>query len=292
MIKASGGIVWRRNRRDELEIALVHRPKYDDWSLPKGKLESHEDSIACAFREILEETGFHVRLGQFLGTTIYENPEGLKCVDYWAAKYIDERAVPNPFEIDQVEWVSLTQVKDFELRSTDREIIDKFRLIELDTSALILLRHAKAISRDEWESDDGDRPLANFGTQQARRLIANLTPFDVKEIHTSSAVRCYETVTPIARALDLNYIFSDKLSEYEFGRNQDSAYQYVKDLLKNDVATVICSHNPILPTVISRLFEKSGFDLPVTKLEPGDSWVVHHLDREVIAVDYLAAPTI
>ncbi|MBU6352817.1 MAG: NUDIX hydrolase [Actinomycetales bacterium] len=292
MIKASGGVVWRRNYRDEVEIALVHRPKYNDWSLPKGKRESHEESIACAFREILEETGFHVRLSKFLGTTFYETPEGAKSVDYWAAKYVDERAVPNPFEIDQVKWVSLTQVNDFQLRSTDREIIHKFRSIELDTSALILLRHAKAISREEWESDDGDRPLANFGTQQSRRLIANLTPYDVREIHTSSAVRCYETVTPLARALDIGYIFSDKLSEYEFERNQDSAYEYVKGLLRNDVATVICSHNPILPTVLSRLYAKSGFELPVTKLEPGDAWVVHHLDREVISVDYLSAPTI
>jgi 8-oxo-dGTP pyrophosphatase MutT (NUDIX family)/phosphohistidine phosphatase SixA len=292
MIKASGGVVWRRNETDQIEIALVHRPKYDDWSLPKGKVEEHEDSISCAYREILEETGFHVQLGQFLGTTVYENLEGTKSVDYWAAKYLEERGIPNPFEIDLIEWVHLSQISQFELRPTDKEILTRFESIELDTSTLILLRHAKAISREEWSSDDGDRPLASLGLQQAKRLISNLIPYEIKEIHTSSAVRCYETVNPLARALELNYIFSDQLSEYEFSKDKDAAYFYIKDLLKNDFATLICSHNPILPNVVARLFEKSGFDLPITKLEPGDAWILHHLDREVIAVDYLAAPTI
>ena len=292
MIKASGGVVWRRDENDEIEIALVHRPQYDDWSLPKGKVENHEDSISCAYREILEETGFLVQIGQFLGTTEYETAEGSKSVDYWAAKYLEERGIPNPFEIDRVEWVHMARIGDFALRSTDVEILTKFQSIELDTSTLILLRHAKAISREEWSSDDGDRPLASLGLQQARRLIANLVPFEIKEIHTSSAVRCYETVNPVARALELNYIFSDQLSEYEFSKDKDVAYLYIKDLLKNDFATLICSHNPILPNVVARLFEKSGFDLPITKLEPGDAWILHHLDREVIAVDYLAAPTI
>lgn len=291
MIRASGGVVWRRNSDDVVEVALVHRPKYGDWSLPKGKLEENEDSIACAYREILEETGFHVQLRQFIGTIVYETDAGTKSVDYWAAKFLSERGIPNPFEIDQVEWLPLTRIEEFTLRDSDREILEKFASIELDTSILILLRHAKAISRDEWSGDDGDRPLASIGTQQARRLISNLAPFEIKEIHTSSAVRCYETVTPLARALEINYHFSEKLSEYEFTKDPDVAYSYIKNLLKNDYPTLVCSHNPILPKIVGRFYEKSGFELSTTRLEPGDAWIMHHLDNEIISVDFLASPS-
>ena len=84
-IQAAGAIVWRRNESDAIEIALVHRPKYDDWSIPKGKVEGEESLIACAYREVVEETGFAVRFGQSLGSAHYEVNGLRKSVTYWSA---------------------------------------------------------------------------------------------------------------------------------------------------------------------------------------------------------------
>jgi 8-oxo-dGTP diphosphatase len=290
MIRAAGAVVWRRNDEDQIEILLVHRPRYGDWSLPKGKAEASETQIACAFREVMEETGSEVRFGQFLAQVTYENDGETKLVDYWAAKHLVQISQPNVKEIDLLEWARLDDLERFQLRQSDHEVIMNFAQRDPDSSVLILLRHAQALSRSSWSSDDGDRPLSQEGVLQSRRLISNLTPFEIREIHTSSAVRCYDTINPLARALGIEYFFSDDISEYCFSLDHEKTYKYFEKLLQNDYSTVVCSHNPILPKVLSRFFKRSGFDLDIAELQPSDSWVIHHIDREVVAVDYLPGP--
>ncbi|MFZ9143390.1 MAG: NUDIX hydrolase, partial [Candidatus Nanopelagicaceae bacterium] len=104
-ILAAGALIWRRNESDQIEIAFVHRVKYDDWSIPKGKLEGDESLIACAYREVMEETGFSVRFGQSLGSISYQVGQRSKSVSYWAAKYLASPGSPNPIEVDEVRWV-------------------------------------------------------------------------------------------------------------------------------------------------------------------------------------------
>ena len=291
---AAGGVVWRRDEEGTVEISLVHRPKYDDWSLPKGKIEIGESAIACAYREIMEETGFEVAFGRSLGKVSYEVSNGdtrsIKTVHYWSAEFVDTKGSPNPQEIDEVRWVKLENLDKLALRDNDLDIVDRFLSIDLDTSPLILLRHAKAVDRKDWIGDDGDRPLSHIGVLQSKRLIANLIPYQVSEIHSSTAVRCYETINPVARALGSNYFLSENLSEYEFSRNKSNVEKYFKQLLKNDYPTVACSHNPILPYLLSLQVEKVGIEVDSTHLEPGDAWILHHINNEVVAVDYLEAP--
>ena len=86
LIIAAGGVVWRETSDSKIELAIIHRPKYDDWSFPKGKLDSGEELISCAYREIMEETGLNIELGPYLGEIEYESIDGLKHVTYWAAK--------------------------------------------------------------------------------------------------------------------------------------------------------------------------------------------------------------
>ena len=293
-VVAAGGVVWRRDESGIVEIALVHRPKFDDWSLPKGKVELGESVIACSYREIMEETGFEVAFGRFLGKASYEfsnaGHRGIKTVHYWAAEFIEAKGAPNPQEIDQIRWVNPRKIDSIGLKESDLEIINLFLAIDLDTTPLILLRHAKAVERKDWIGDDGDRPLSHYGVLQSKRLIANLVPYQVSEIHSSTAVRCYETINPLARALGTNYFLSEHLSEYEFSRNKSSVEKYFKQLLKNDFPTLACSHNPILPYLLSLQVERVGIEVNPTRLEPGDAWILHHINNEVVAVDYLEVP--
>ena len=289
-IQAAGAIVWRRNESDAIEIALVHRPKYDDWSIPKGKVEGEESLIACAYREVVEETGFAVRFGQSLGSAHYEVNGLRKTVTYWSARLLGEQGKPNPEEVDAVRWMSCEEAKEQLVRDSDRQIVETFQSIEPDTKPLILLRHAKAIERQEWAGEDTDRPLSSLGERQAKRMLTNFLPFAVEEIHSSSAVRCYESITPLARGLNVDFFFTDSLTEEVFHKNNERPFKYVQRLLVNDFTTLVCSHNPILPSIVSAFVDKFGVEVPSTKLEPGDAWVAHHVEREVVAIDFLPAP--
>jgi phosphohistidine phosphatase SixA/8-oxo-dGTP pyrophosphatase MutT (NUDIX family) len=289
VILAAGTVTWRRSEDGIPLVALVHRPKYDDWSLPKGKMEESELAQACAYRETLEETGFEVRLQKYLGEIAYETTAGEKRVKYWSAEFLGESGRPNLLEVDEVKWLKIDEVYDHLNRDSDREILSEFSKVELDAQPLVLLRHAKAVAREEWLGDDLDRPLHSTGETQAKRLISALTPYGIREIHSSSAVRCYETINPIARALSLDYFFTDNLTEYIYERNSGRTFKYLDRLLENDYPTLVCGHNPILPQYLASKYSKQGFDVAQTDLKPADAWVLHHVGKEVVAVDHIMA---
>lgn len=293
IIKAAGAVLWRRNAANEIEIALVHRPRYDDWSLPKGKLEIGESHIACAYREVLEETGVTAIFGPEIGQAIYLVPEGQKVVRYWSAQASETPyGHPDPAEIDQVEWDVPTVAKKKLTLKDDRKIVDFFLAFGTDTTPLIMLRHAKAVKRDEWGGDDGDRPLDVIGQRQAKRLLPSFLPYFIKEVHSSDAIRCLETVAPLVRVLELRTAVSQDLSEYGYVRDKDLAYEYVQELVDGNVCTLVCSHNPVIPKLVKKLIGKKNFRELDGKLNPCDAWVLHHRDGEIVAIDFLEAPTI
>jgi 8-oxo-dGTP diphosphatase len=291
-IIAAGAVVWRRGQSDEIEVALVHRTKYQDWSLPKGKLESNESLISCAYREVQEETGFNVRFGPCLGEISYKVDNQDKRVTYWSAKFISLDGIPSPDEVDEVRWLKVQEAGNLVSKESDVEILRRFLEVDLDTKPLVLLRHAKAIERTDWAGEDTDRPLSSVGERQAKRLLTVLQPYGIEEIHSSSAVRCYETITPLARSLNIDFFFTDSLSEDVHRKDKSRPVKYIERLLVNNFPILICSHNPVLPNVVSGFVEKFGVEIDETKLEPGDSWVVHHIEREVVAIEFLPAPKI
>lgn len=291
-IVAAGAVVWRRSQDDEIELALIHRSRHQDWSFPKGKLENNESLISCAYREVQEETGCNVRFGPCLGEISYQVDQQEKKVTYWSAKLLSVDGTPSPDEVDEVRWVKVHEAKLLITRETDLEVLRRFGELDLDTKPLILLRHAKAIERTEWAGEDTDRPLSSVGERQSKRLLSVFQPFGVEEIHSSSAVRCYETITPIARSLNIDFFFTDSLSEDVHHKDKNRPVKYIERLLVNNYPILICSHNPVLPNVVSGFVEKFGVEINQTRLEPGDSWIVHHIDREVVAIDFVPGPNI
>jgi 8-oxo-dGTP pyrophosphatase MutT (NUDIX family)/phosphohistidine phosphatase SixA len=291
-IPAAGAVLWRRDEHGVLLIALVHRPRYDDWSLPKGKLDEGETHIACAYREVLEETGYSGVFGPELGTVIYDVEGVPKIVRYWSARAEDEAVgEPNPLEVDFVEWLTPESARKKLTLDDDRSVVDFFLEFGPDTTPVVLLRHAKAVKRGDWDGDDGDRPLDNIGQRRAQRLVANFHPYRILQVHSSDAQRCLETVTPIAKQLGAKKRIVPDLSEYRYATDPDAAANYAYGVLISEEASIICSHNPILPKLLKRLIGKKNFKEMDSKLEPGDAWVLHHRDGEIVAIDAVPAPT-
>jgi 8-oxo-dGTP diphosphatase len=291
-ILAAGAVLWRKGEKKKIEVLIIHRPKYDDWTFPKGKAEIGEPLIACAYREVLEETNIETAFGPYLGEVEYLTNDGKKKVSFWSAKVIKEKEFNSNAEVDQLKWVEVTKVKELLTLDTDRKILEQFLRIEPDTKPLVLLRHAKAVTRDEWQGEDDDRPLDSYGQNQAKRLLAMYQVFNLEQIHSSDAVRCYDTVVAIAKGLSIKLEVTGKLSESTFKKDKEKAFDYAKDLMKLNESVLLCSHNPILPKMLNKLTKKSEVDADEGKLLPADGWVIHRIGKEIIQIDRIDSPSI
>ena len=297
LIIAAGGVVWRETEDSKIELAIIHRPKYDDWTFPKGKLDTGEELISCAYREIMEETGLDIELGPFLGEVEYIAIDGEKQVSYWAAKALSSsKDFHANNEADLLEWHDFESARTKLTRDTDREILDIFVESPFQAAQLIFLRHAKALARSEWQCGDEDRPLDNLGQLQAKRMHAVYQVFGVSQIHTSDAVRCYDTVIGMTNALKIEPVITSKLSEYTFEKNKDKSLDYALELAETSRTTgatvLLCSHNPVLPRMLERVTKKSDIDLPENKLKPGDAWVVFLGKKKCLQIDVIPAPVV
>ncbi len=123
-VQAAGCVLWRRSPVDgELEVCLVHRPKYDDWSHPKGKLKRGEDPLAGALREVAEETGYGAAPGTGLPTLEYEANGRPKQVRYWAAEAVSGTFTPND-EVDRLLWLPPSAARTRLTQPRDRDLVD------------------------------------------------------------------------------------------------------------------------------------------------------------------------
>ena len=256
MIQAAGAVLWRKASDNELEIAVIHRPRYDDWSLPKGKVEPGESHISAGYREIQEETGYESIFGPEIGTVVYKLEGAPKEVRYWAAAATGQTGKPNPEEVDQVEWLAPKKAKEKLTNKDDRAIVDFFLDFGADTFPIILLRHAKALKRTDWDGDDGDRPLEHRGQLQAKRLLPIYMPYNATEI------------------------------------DREAPLDYVQDLMDRGIPAIVCSHNPIIPKVVKKLVGKKYFKSMDRELEPAQAIVLHCRAGEVIACDWIDEPLI
>ena len=292
LIQAAGAVLWRKSDISQLEIAVIHRPRYDDWSLPKGKVESGESHISAGYREIQEETGYESTFGPEIGTVVYKLEGAPKEVRYWAAAATIKTGTPNPQEVDEVLWLAPKKAKEKLTNKDDRAIIDFFLDFGADTFPIILLRHAKALKRTEWDGDDGDRPLEHRGQLQAKRLLPIYLPYGISEVHTSDALRCIETIDLMTRLIEKTAIFSADLSEYGYAKDREAPLDYVQDLMNRGISAIVCSHNPIIPKVVKKLVGKKYFKSMDRELEPAQAIVLHCRAGEVIACDWIDEPII
>lgn len=287
-VYAAGAVVWRVVD-GKVHVLLVHRTKYRDVTLPKGKVDPGEMLIETAAREVFEETGVAVRLGAPLGVSRYHLPNGrTKIVHYWAAEATDEAVrtcafVPNK-EIAALEWVNVKKAASRLSYPVDHEIIDDFlRLIDdgvLRTFPVVALRHAKAVTRDDWPGADTDRPLAPRGKKQAKRLVGPLAAFGVTKVISSPAVRCVKTVAPLAKSLGMPVERSALISQDEWERGRSDVRAVIGTVVRGRRGVVLCSHGPVLPDILSELALATGtlrgsYLGSASALDPAEYSVVH-----------------
>jgi 8-oxo-dGTP diphosphatase len=289
VIMAAGAVVWRRNRGEKVEVAVIHRPKYQDWTLPKGKCEGTETLMACAYREIVEETGLRTRLGPYLGDTFYEVEGVPKVVRYWSAQVIDgDDDSFDRHEVDEVRWlIPKKALKQLTIKD-DCKILKRFMKLRRNTYPLILLRHAQAVDRKEWTGDEGDRPLTAQGVRQVQALTETMHVFGLESIHSSDALRCLDTVRPIAEKLGLEFQIVEKLSEHQYHRNKKSAAKYIKALFAQDEPILICGHNPALSKIVKKWARRLDLYKEDFALGKGDAFILHRSKGRIYEIDHLS----
>ena len=279
-IVAAGAVVSRKGR----EVLLVHRPKYDDWSFPKGKVDPGEHVLATAVREVAEETGLDVRLGPPLTSQTYPVGNGTprqKRVHYWTGRVVGgddvSRYHPNS-EIDAVEWVGFDKARDRLSYEYDVHTLEEFEGVRKKSYPLVLLRHGRARSRKSWRGDDRRRTLTKAGEFQAEQSVPLLAAFGITRVVSSSSRRCWSTVAPYAEVAGVEVEITDDLTE-EDGSPETVARQ-IHGLLETKEAAVVCTHRPLIPWV----FDALGLDQQ--SLDPGSMVVVHHRRAKVVAVEH------
>lgn len=262
-------------------MLLVHRPRWSDWSFPKGKLDAGETQIAAATREVQEETGLRVRLGPRLPDQHYEVAGGQpKMVAYWSARPADGSDVTGyelNDEVDDLCWMVLSSARDRLSYSRDVSILRAFESSGYDSAPLLVVRHAEALKRKRWSGDESARPLKSQGQLQAVQLVELLSAYGVSRVVSSDAARCVDTVLPYVEAsgadLVLDRAFAEETSEPE------TLDQAVADLLRRSEPTAICTHRPLLPPI----FEAAATD--VVGLMPAEAVVLHHRDGRVVDLE-------
>ena len=279
-VRAAGVVTFRPGR----EVLLVHRPKYDDWSFPKGKLERWEHATAAAVREVAEETGVHVRLGPPLTSQRYPNGRRMKTVDYWTGRAVGDDDVslyrPNS-EIDQVAWVRIDKAEALLTYPYDRSTLAEAVRVRRRTQAVVVLRHARARSRSAWRGDDRLRPLLRTGMTEADRLVPLLAAYDVTRIVSSTSLRCIQTVRPYAETTGWEVETRRRLSEELV--TEKGVRKAVGELLEGEQGGLLCSHRPVLPLVLDALGLRPG--QRGEELAPAEMLVVHLRKGAVVAVE-------
>lgn len=289
-IFAAGAVLWRKSATapGDVEIAVIHRPRYDDWSFPKGKIEPGETPILAAVREVAEETGVNCRLGRRLGRITYPVPghRKLKRVDYWAAEAIDGEFTPNR-EVDAVRWLPMSEVLDAVSYPMDQRVLRTFRRLPADTATVLVVRHARAGRSERYHGDDRMRPLDKLGRVQAQALAPQLLAFGATHIHSADRVRCTQTVGPLAEILDVDIRLEPELSEEGYADDREAGRQRARKIAAKNGVRVICSQGKVIPDLVKSWAERDGFTLPPARNRKGSTWVLSLADGLIVAADHI-----
>lgn len=269
VIRAAGGLLWRP---DQSLVCVVHRPRHDDWSLPKGKLLPGEHPLAAAVREVGEETGVRAVPQIALPPSRYR-PRGTaqeKVVDFWAMVPRGDEPMTVDSEVDQVAWLAPEEAMRRLSYPPDRQLLALWRSLPPVTAVVLLVRHADAGARLADPVRDHQRPLSAGGTRDAAELCALLTLFAPHRLVSATPLRCRQTLEPLrarmattANATAATGSESGTVAlEPVFDEAADDAAvaaARLRTLAARSPVTVICSQGAVVPAVLQVLI---GQDRP------------------------------
>jgi 8-oxo-dGTP diphosphatase len=296
-IAAAGAVITRQSSQGT-EFLLIHRHLREDWTFPKGKVDPGENIVGAAVREVREETGFAIQLGLPLPTQHYQANGIPKDVNYWHATILSGQFTANE-EVDEIRWLTFDAAKALLTYAHDADVLAAAQVAS-PTSPLIVMRHTQAMKRAEWAatligstSPDAARPLTAVGRMQANTLVSALAAFGVTQVNSSDSRRCRDTVGPYASARSISINFEPSVSEEQHLINPEFAQQRVRDIATVNEPVVLCTHRPVMPSVMRALSEVFAVQMDGAHafnpaLTPG-SMVIYHRDvrnlSNVLAVE-------
>ncbi|MEU3271630.1 NUDIX hydrolase [Saccharomonospora sp. NPDC006951] len=258
VIRAAGAVLWRRNPASEkLEVAVVHRNRYDDWSLPKGKLDHGETAPVAAVRELAEETGFDAVLGRFLTRIEYAVGGTGKTVDYFSARALEGQFAVNE-EVDELRWCTPELAASIVGYDGDRAVLRQFMALPADLTTVLLVRHAKAGKRESWAGADDLRPLSEAGRRQAAALRVLLGTFGPDRVFAAPKLRCVQTVLGVADDLDRTVTTEPVFAEESFSAAPEATETRLREIAAEGGTPVVCSQGGVIPAVVRTLAERDG----------------------------------
>jgi 8-oxo-dGTP diphosphatase len=289
-IFAAGAVLWRTadDSADPL-VALVHRPRYDDWSLPKGKVDPGETEPVTAVREIEEETGFACELGRRLTSVSYPIEGGTKKVRYWVARALGGEFTPNS-EVDELVWLSVKDAMKRLQYPADRKVLRRFAKLPADTRTVLIVRHGTAGTKTRYKGDDAKRPLDKRGRAQAESLVGQLLAFGATTVHAAPRVRCHQTVGPLAEELGVTITDEPTLTEEAYADDRRAARHRVLEIAKADGTPVICTQGKVIPELIAWWCDRSGVRPDKSRNRKGSTWVLSLSGEDLVAADHIGSP--
>jgi 8-oxo-(d)GTP phosphatase len=289
VIRAAGGVVYRKTPKGKIRVLMVHRQQYDDWTLPKGKADDGESPEETAIREVLEETGQRCRIVAPLGATRYRVQGGVKEVHWFAMKPLpDSPGFTKNAEVDRIKWLSRRKLLERLSYEQDRELIEGTDLKKLaQTGTLYLIRHTTAGDRSRWRGRDEDRSLTKKGWREADAVASTLADAGIERIVSSPYERCVQSVKPLSKLIKAPIETSPLLAEEP---DIDAAYTFVDGLVGTD--TVISTHGDVIPALINRMMW-AGLSLESRfYCSKGSIWVVEVDGGKFTTARYIPPPEV
>lgn len=290
VVYAAGAVLWRPGDADvadhDIEIAVIHRPRYDDWSLPKGKVDPGETAPVAAVREVQEETGQHAILGRRLDLVSYPIDQGVKKVFYWAARTTGGDFVPN-HEVDGLVWLPITEAMQKLDYAQDRKVLRHFGKKPADTRTLLVVRHGTAGRKSRFSGDDAKRPLDKRGRAQAEALVPQLLAFGASHVYAADRVRCHQTVEPLAEELGVPVHNEPTLTEEAYAKNAKRGRRRMLDIAEKHGTAVVCTQGKVIPDLISWWCERDGVRPDKSRNHKGSTWVLSLSGGRLVAADHI-----
>jgi 8-oxo-dGTP diphosphatase len=286
---AAGAVLWRPGDDGCAEVAVIHRPRYDDWSLPKGKVDPGETEPVTAVREVAEETGYAAHLGRRLAAVSYPVDQNIKKVRYWTARAIGGEFSPND-EVDELKWLPVTEAVKAVRYAHDRKVLRRFKKLPADTKTVLIVRHGTAGSKSRYKGDDRKRPLDKHGRAQAESLVGQLLSFGADVLYAADRTRCHQTIEPLAEELDVTIGSEPLLTEEAYADNRKAARNRFLDIAASPGTPVICTQGKVIPDLISWWCERDGVRPDKSRNRKGSTWVLSLFDGRLIAADHIGSP--
>jgi 8-oxo-dGTP diphosphatase len=288
-VHAAGAVLWRPDDSGQPQIALIHRPRYDDWSLPKGKIDPGETEPVAAVREIHEETGQRAHLGRRLCRISYPIPVGTKVVDYWAARGIGGDFTPSD-EVDQLLWLPVEEATKRLTYPHDRKVTARFAKKPADTQTMLIVRHGTAGRKARYKGDDRKRPLDHKGSAQAKSLVPQLLAFGASSVFAADRSRCVQTVEPLAHELGVPITVETTLTEEAYAENPKAARHRLLEIAALGGTPAVCSQGKVIPYLIEWWCERDGVKPDKSRNRKGSTWVLSLSAGRLLAADHMPSP--